>query len=224
MDKRQKLEFFKCTGAKLSFSQNPNSLLLLPPPPPCRRRLVRRGEGAALACRRHARWRRCRCRWAPPSGVAASAGGAVPPGGRPYGGGFARGSSGGKRRCPWAASPASNMPAASRPSADCCRLPAYTQMAVLPSTTAARAAKVVALFRFCVNDFDVKSFFKTQHTQFKTNHSHEQPGSDTTVGKSWGRHHMHSRRTRKQNPRFPKGCSSLCEDWCAKSAKLKNCV
>ena len=69
MDKRQKLEFLKFQGAKLSFAQKtlmPYSPLLLPPPPPCWRRPVRRDEGAALACRWHARWRRCRCRWAPP--------------------------------------------------------------------------------------------------------------------------------------------------------------
>ena len=83
------MEFLKFRGAKLSFAQKtlmPYSPLLLSPLPPYWRRPVRRGEGAALACRRHARWRQCRCGWAPPSGAAASAGGAVPPGGRPCGG------------------------------------------------------------------------------------------------------------------------------------------
>ena len=59
-------------------------------------------------------------------------------------------------------------------------------------------ATVAALPCFCVNDFDVKSFSKTQHTQFKTNLSYEQPSSDTTVGKSWGRHHMCSERTKNK--------------------------
>ena len=58
------------------------------------------------------------------------------------------------------------------------------QMAVHPSAIAARVATLAILSRFCVNDFYVKSFSKTQHTQFKTNLLHEQPGSNTTVGKS----------------------------------------
>jgi len=119
-----------------------------------------------------------------------------------------------------AASPAGRKPAASRPPAGCCRHSACACAgAVLPGcgcgwlqACRSRAATVAALPCFCVNDFDVNILPKHNTRSSKTNHSHEQPGSDTTIGKSWGRHHMRSGRTRKQNLRFPKRCSSSCED------------
>ena len=116
---------------------------------------MRRGEGTALACRRHARWRRCRCGWAPPSGAAASAGGAVPPGGRPCGGVSPAGAAaaGVARRCPAAAGAASfrrqaPLPVGCQPrrqQADCRPAAAGTALAHAPvlcclATAAAAAA------------------------------------------------------------------------------------
>ena len=101
MDKRHKLKFLKFRWAKLSFAQKtlmPFPLFAGAAAATLPATAYAANEGTALACRRHAHWRRCRCRWALPSGVAASASGAAPPGGRPCGGGFARGSSGGRRR------------------------------------------------------------------------------------------------------------------------------
>ena len=131
-----------------------------------------------------------------------------------------------------AASPAGRKPAASRPPAGCCRHSACACAgAVLPGcgcgwlqACRSRAATVAALPCFCVNDFDVnilpKHNTRSSKPIIRTNNLALIP----LLGNHWGRHHMRSGRTRKQNPRFPKRCSSSCEDWCAKIRKTQNCV
>ena len=134
-----------------------------------------------------------------------------------------------------APSPAGRKPAASRSPAGYCRHSACACAgAVLPGcgcrcrwlqACRSRAATVAALPRFCVNDFDVNILPKHNTRSSKTNHSHEQPGSDTTVGKSLGGDIICAAEEQEnKNPRFPKRCSSSCEDWCAKIRKTQNCV
>ena len=119
-------------------------------------------EGCARTCaarcrttwcrRRSSRWRRCRCRWAPLSGIAASVGGAVPPGGRPYGGGFARGSSGGRRRCPATPHPTGE-------AAGCCRRSPYAACLRLRCTYADREQQLLLPFLVFASTILTSKFF-----------------------------------------------------------------
>jgi len=186
-------------------------LLSSPPPPPCWRRPVRRGRGhcprlqvarplGSLPLQVGAPAGGSARESAPAGGVASLA--AAPAGFLPVG---AAATGAAALRClsphcsvaagastERAASPAGRKPAASRPPAGCCRHSACACAgAVLPGcgcgwlqACRSRAATVAALPCFCVNDFDVNILPKHNTRSSKTNHSHEQPGSDTTVGKS----------------------------------------
>ena len=136
-----------------------------------------------------------------------------------------------------APSPAGRKPAASRSPAGYCRHSACACAgAVLPGCDCgcrcrwlqacrSRAATVAALPCFCVNDFDVnilpKHNTRSSKPIIRTNNLALIPllgnhrGGDIICA---------AEEQENKNPRFPKRCSSSCEDWCAKSAKTQNCV
>ena len=139
-----------------------------------------------------------------------------------------------RRLCPWGASPAGSKPAASRPPAGYCRHSACACAgAVLPGcgcrcrwlqACRSRAATVAALPRFCVNDFDVnilpKHNTRSSKPIIRTNNLALIP----LLGNHGGDITCAAEEQENKNTRFPKRCSSSCEDWCAKSVKTQNCV
>ena len=115
-----------------------------------------------------------------------------------------------------APSPAGRKPAASRPPAGCCRHSACACAgAVLPGcgcgcrcrwlqACRSRAATVVALPCFCVNDFDVKILPKHNTRSSKPIIRTNNLALIPLLGNHRGRHHMRSGRTRKTKSQIPK--------------------